>query len=1344
MARACFWAVALLLLLPDWGLANKSSPSPTNSTPVTSAASPAKPNTTASSGGFFTNSLGSIVYSFNSLKNASLQYKSRVLNYVNNSVQQIKSWGTGMVSFVIPYKGKANNSGQMAILSVKVGQSYDQLKQKFGRFNTTGWFNLLGKKIVLSVAEGMQVMTDGLGGLLSDPTLRITGSTYIIRPRKGGVPLWNGLVERMPPPTCAGSKIVRNSGFRSFNVEAQLDKQEPLVVIAYSTAHLGLEVEDCWATVESHDYIALLADNTRFIRPNLDDDSLHYPIIHITVNKHHLSKVCRVTMCSIREPQGPSTVIQEAKIEKVVVEIHPTKAVRHPIRKLLSVSQDIVKEPCSTGTKVVSVVKLDTHTANNSNPGPYKSICNGTKIVNGFAPPELGCYSVSRKTVAVQCPTEEKLTTKEYGDCTFKRSSQNCNYGYLCITVSTPGRGTVKISSGEAKDHQDCNKECDFTIKGFEAVLTCPNGEKHQIISSEVETNCPLHTYGHLPIWVCRMSFRPVMVYTLLAWYFLGYAAWRLCFFVICTLLRLGSFLTRCTRVRMDKTRGLCECCGEWVPTKYHWQRHESCRNGRCPYCRAVCSTEKLKKHVKDCIERENRLREDEEAVTIKYIPSALRVTTIALSTVSKIGAKLMWLVGLFVIFYLCIHPVYAIKDTAVEEDLWAKEVDFVNHCSSDCVQGEEDCTCLVPAEPAVVTRKLQSIFPDFEALKRLASHHQGALRPASKKRSIDVTAPWSTVYLQDAFAPSYSGKHISLSWTETSSSGEHITVNGKSEAILKLEAGTSFMWEITSPTSSEKRRVFLSILDHTQVYNTRFLYATGDRLIESWMHGRCTGSCPDKCSCDDHLCHHSEYDDFTNWRCNPTWCWNIGTGCACCALGIKQPFTDWFISKWELEYISSPVIACIETSPDDRICQEVSAGTVLQLESISVQFSDPTGIEKKLPKEVALVHKMPGLNIFDLSKKIKLVDGRTLCDIQSCTHGPAGDIQFYSISSLFDQDHINLNKLSKKTGLNKTNSWASWSGVTSYYTCHPGHWPDCHSTGVVMHNAEAFENLMNQEDLGESYFFHEEKMYVNRTPTLSIKGRPSFGAGQITALLDVQGMMLKATHVKPDGLTIDLSSCKGCFGCSQGFTCVVRVKITKPDTFTIHLLSKDPDIIVPSTSINAKSDSTTTHEMHFFSTASKSEVCVETEEVDSSGKRASSCCAAQLSEQKAVVLENRRTLHSTSDANCTTGYFTCVGSNLSSFFSSIGAFFRRYFGSIWAGIVTAVLLCGVVALAILFGPQIFSLCLICCRKRSGYRRLQQFESLRAEWTEARKSVEEEKKKNKAVEQYLAKLSKAK
>ncbi|URZ29346.1 glycoprotein precursor [Pangolin orthonairovirus] len=1280
----------------------------------------------------------------NNVSALSIQRKEPVLQFITSSISQLKSWGTNSMSIITSVGEGIKKNTQMVQLLFNTGRQYEKLVSQTQKFNLTSILRTLGKKLSIEVTNGMKVLTDGLGGVGGGAAMRVTGSFYFIQERTGGVSPWSEESRLTPEPTCGGSKVVRNQHYQSYNIEVQYDPQEPLVVIAYATSYLGIEVSSCWATVEHHGNLATLTDESNLIRDWFSNGTEIYPIMHITINRLELSKVCRITLCSVRDTSNiGKEVFKQGIIDKVVFEFTPPKGTNGIHRKLLSLDKGLVKEPCSSGTKVITAVKFETHTTNNSSPGPYKTFCNGTKVVNGYAPPELGCFSITRKLAKVQCPTKKELVTKEHGDCSFQRSHQNCKSGFFCITVQTPGRGIVKVASEEERAHEDCNKECSFILRGYEATITCPNGMKHSVVSSELKTNCFLSDYGHLPLWACRMSFRPSVVYLLIVWYFFGYLVWRCLLLIVQLLLRITAVAIRLSKLRADQTRGTCEMCNIWVPSRFHWQRHENCRNGRCPYCRLSCSNEKLKLHAKECVQKRGALQEDEEAVTVSYIPLALRATTVAIASMNKTISKSLWVITTVILFYVCIHPVYALSDTSPEEDLWNKEVDFVEHCNIGCIQGEDDCACPLEAQEHIILRKPLSLFPKLAEMAKLGSRRDQTKPLLSiKKRVIDVTAPWGILHVNDAFSPSYSGKHISLSWTETSASGDHITINGKSEAVMKLEAGTGLMWEIGSPSSTETRRVFVSILDHTQVYTSRFLYATGDRVVEPWMHGRCTGECPDKCSCNNHLCHHSEFDDFTNWRCNPSWCLSIGSGCACCALSIKEVFKNWFVSKWELEYMESPVIACVETSPEDRICQVVSAGTMLQLGPISVQFSDPSAVSTKLPKEVAIFHKMPDRDVFDLSKKLAMANGKTLCDIQSCTHGPVGDIQFYNISSLFDMDHINLNQLAGSKGLNKTNSWMSWSGVSSYYTCHPGHWPDCHSTGVVDHNGVAFENLKRSGDPATNYFFHSEQLLLADNPTLNLKGRPSYGAGQITALLEVQGLSLKSIHVKPSGLHMDINTCKGCYGCSTGFTCIIRIKLDKPDSFAVHLVSEDPDVVAPSISIILQSDTTEAREMRFFSATKKTEICLRLKEEDELQGIIKACSKAELEYQQAVLLENRRTLHTTSDANCTTGYFSCVSSNFSSFFGSVGQFFMRFFGSWWSGILIVLVIMAVVLLLIFFGPRIFTYFIVCFRSRRGYQKLVQFESLRGDWEKARQSVEAEKKRNVEVGRYLERLSK--
>lgn len=1348
------WFVVLLLLCvcPHQGVSEEVSGNTTvTSTTISSSSSAPVVPTTPDPLASFDMTAANVIITAMNVSRIMYETSGYILqDVINTTLKQAASWGKPYTTIGIK---NFSNKWDLLTLFFYSGRTYEKLvsslKKESAQGDDTSAMKAVYNAFVGLFRAGINLTTDGLGYPSSIGGGDRHGSAYFLVPMVGGVRSWEGAPTGIPSPQCQGTRTIKNQQFKSFNLEVQFDKTEPIVVIAYGTLHLGIDMVNCPAVVEHHGNKAVLYNTSSYIKAFTSNSSLQFPILHISLDQHNLQKKCVVKVCSIREDHRPNRGGSpvESKPELLTIEFTgPNKLPTKAGRRLLGMSESVLKERCGTGTKIISAIQFEINSETSPRTGPYKTVCNGTKVMNGFVPPDLGCYSFSRRIAKVQCPTIASAVSMENGDCSYRQITEDCPDEHLCITVTTPGRGTVKVSAPGHKLVEDCNKECSFNVPTSEATLTCPNGEKHALKNSHLVVDCLWHKYSGLPIWFCRMSFHPEYIYMLISWYFLGYLLWRVFLSSICLLLRTVSSTLRRVRLMGDTTRGHCEHCSEWVPSQFHWQRHENCRNGRCPYCTITMSTDKLKAHPAQCLQRHSKLSEDEEAVTVRLVPFALRGAIVFLCAMSRVFSKAAWIFGLVIFFYLSIHPVYSLKETTSEVDLWEEEVGFMEFCDISCVQSEEECTCPVRRRSG---RKLLGLFAN---LKKVAESLNGTrpqkqkARPTTltKKRSLDVLAPWGTLHISDSFQPTYSGSHISLSWTESSTSDDHVILNGKSEAIIKLQAGTSLMWEISTPKSKEVRRVFVSILDFTQIYTSRFLYLTGDRTIESWMQGRCTGDCPDRCGCTSSLCFYNKYDDFTNWRCNPTWCWSIGQGCACCALGIKSYFTNWLASKWELNYVETAVIACVETSPEDRVCQEVSAGSLIQLGPISVQFSDPSGIEEKLPKDVVAFHKSPIHDSFDYTGKVRLADGRSVCDLQSCTHGPVGDLQLYEPTALFDHDHVNVNSIGNGKGVNDSNAWMSWSGTGTYYTCHPGNWPDCHSTGVVTNNGEAFENLYNSGDVGINWYYHTESLHMTDTPTMNIKGRPSSGAGHLTALLEVQGLMLKSVRVQPEGLHLDVNSCTGCFACTTGFTCNVRVRITHPEQYGLHLISMDPDVVVPAVTIIAKSDTAVSQDLHFFSVVDKTNFCLRVKELDATKGEVSTCTSVSLTPPAKTLLEHRVTLHSTSNPNCTAGYFVCVAANAGSFFSGLGSLLGRIFGSLWGGIITIVIVAIIVLLLIFFGPSIFTYLVNCCKYRKGYRRVPEFDSIRKQWKEARQQVAEEKKKSKAAEDLLIRLSKAK
>lgn len=1278
--------------------------------------------------------------------------KNVSLTIIDKASKNFANWGGRMTTILIPNSSKLKRDWDMLNLVFTSGVQYERARQEFKKLDTSKAWEWLTKNVEVALNTGIKLTLTGLGGFEQNLANNYTGSVYINTPKKPSVPKWPGFVENEYfNLQCTGERKVVNQAFKSFNIEVQYERQEPTIIVAYTTLFLGIETKGCKATAENHGQISMLSELGSYI-PTEDEVNSTYPVVHVILNQHDLDSVCEITLCSIPEQhfRKPGE-IKPFKAEKITFAFKPPMPPKGANRRLLSLDTGGLKGRCNTGTRIISAIKYQVHAVGHSKPGPYKAFCNGTHVANHLMGEEHGCYSVSRSIAKVQCPTDPLAVSNDSSSCTFSKVSDSCPKDKTCIEVHTQLRGPVKVTTDKEHLLEDCSGECSFTLRGKSAVIICPNGETHQFVSSVIDTKCPLAEYGRLPVWVCRMSFRPTAVYLLAAWYLLGYIIWRVVVFFLCLVVRLVTMCFKYIRIRNDPSRGVCEKCNQFVPSRYHWQRHENCNNGRCPYCRLSQSRDRLAIHVKDCVQKEKCTEEDNEAVAVKLIPTWIRVSLAAMNAFSSISAKVAWLVGIFVLMYLCVHPVSALKDTAPGQDIWSEEVKFVDFCDISCAQTETDCAC-DPQEEGHKSRKLM-LWEDpglfikklMEASNRTKQVQRKKLnRPEhSMRRSVDVTAPWGSLHIGDAYSPSYSGSHISLTWNEVSATDDHVTINGKSQAVLKLEVGTGLMWEIKNEKSSEVRRVFISILDFTQQYSTRFMYATGDRIVGNWMHGRCKGDCPHNCDCNHKLCTYNSYQHFTNWRCNPTWCWEIGTGCVCCALSVTEYFHDWFVTKWELEYIDTPVIACLESSASDRICQVVSAGSVLQAGPISVQFSDPTGIEKKLPKTVLMFHKTPEQPIFDLARKVKMVDGKMGCKIQSCTHGPVGDVQYYNIEGLLDGDHINIKGDIRPEFENSTGVWISWAGTSTYYTCHTGHWPDCHSTGVVEHNAEAFRNAWNSGNASGDFFFHTEEIRVeNGPPTLNLKARPNWGGGQIQVLLDVQGLTLKAKKVRPEGVKLELNHCEGCFGCSTGFTCVVRLSISSPDQFSMHLVSADTDIIAPSSSIIARSDRVESIESRFFASHEVKEMCLEVKETLEDDVPVRTCVSLNLRPQEEVLLENRVTLHSTSNATCGDSYWYCLTSNISSFWLSFGDMVRRIFGGLVGGLIFIVIVGLIIFLSVFFGPGIFRFLISCfLKRRAGYQAVP-FEEIREEYRRAREEVEEEKKKGKHAAALLTKFSK--
>nr|WLV27563.1 glycoprotein precursor [Orthonairovirus haemorrhagiae] len=746
----------------------------------------------------------------------------------------------------------------------------------------------------------------------------------------------------------------------------------------------------------------------------------------------------------------------------------------------------------------------------------------------------------------------------------------------------------------------------------------------------------------------------------------------------------------------------ICKTCSIGSINGFEIESHKCyCSLLCCPYCRHCSADREIHQlHLSICKKRKTGSNVMLAVCKRMCFRATMEVSNKALLIRSIINTAF---VVCILILAVCVVSTSAVEMESLPAGTWEREEDLTNFCHQECQVTETECLC--PYEALVLRRPL---FQDsiVRGMKNL-------LNSTSLETSLSIEAPWGAINVQSTYKPTVSTANIALSWSSVEHRGNKILVSGRSESIMKLEERTGISWDLGVEDASESKLLTVSVMDLSQMYSPVFEYLSGDRQVEEWPKATCTGDCPERCGCTTSTCLHKEWPHSRNWRCNPTWCWGVGTGCTCCGLDVKDLFTDYMIVKWKVEYIKTEAIVCVELTSQERQCSLIEAGTRFNLGSVTITLSEPRNIQQKLPPEIITLHPRIEEGFFDLMHVQKVLSASTVCKLQSCTHGVPGDLQVYHVGNLLKGDKVN-GHLIHKIEPHLNTSWMSWDGCDLDYYCNMGDWPSCTYTGVTQHNHASFVNLLNIEtDYTKSFHFHSKRVTAHGdTPQLDLKARPTYGAGEITVLVEVADMELHTKKIEISGLKFASLTCTGCYACSSGISCKVRIHVDEPDELTVHVKSDDPDVVAASSSLMArKLEFGTDSTFKAFSAMPKTSLCfyiVEREYCKSCSKEdTQKCVNTKLEQPQSILIERKGTIIGKQNNTCT-AKASCWLESVKSFFYGLKNMLSGIFGNFFMGIFLFLAPFILLILFFMFGWRIL-FCFKCCRRTRGlfkYRHL--------------------------------------
>nr|UZH45679.1 glycoprotein precursor [Orthonairovirus haemorrhagiae] len=746
----------------------------------------------------------------------------------------------------------------------------------------------------------------------------------------------------------------------------------------------------------------------------------------------------------------------------------------------------------------------------------------------------------------------------------------------------------------------------------------------------------------------------------------------------------------------------ICKTCSIGSINGFEIESHKCyCSLFCCPYCRHSSADKEIHQlHLSICKKRKTGSNVMLAVCKRMCFRATMEISNKALFIRSIINTTF---VVCILILAVCVVSTSAVEMENLPAGTWEREEDLTNFCHQECQVTETECLC--PYEALVLRRPL--------FLDSIVKGMKNLLNSTSLETSLSIEAPWGAINVQSTYKPTVSAANIALSWSSVEHRGNKILVSGRSESIMKLEERTGISWDLGVEDASESKLLTVSVMDLSQMYSPVFEYLSGDRQVEEWPKATCTGDCPERCGCTSSTCLHKEWPHSRNWRCNPTWCWGVGTGCTCCGLDVKDLFTDYMFVKWKVEYIKTEAIVCVELTSQERQCSLIEAGTRFNLGSVTITLSEPRNIQQKLPPEIITLHPRIEEGFFDLMHVQKVLSASTVCKLQSCTHGVPGDLQVYHIGNLLKGDRVN-GHLIHKIEQHFNTSWMSWDGCDLDYYCNMGDWPSCTYTGVTQHNHASFVNLLNIEtDYTKTFHFHSKRVTAHGdTPQLDLKARPTYGAGEITVLVEVADMELHTKKIEISGLKFASLTCTGCYACSPGISCKVRIHVDEPDELTVHVKSDDPDVVAASSSLMArKLEFGTDSTFKAFSAMPKTSLCfyiVEREYCKScSIEDTQKCVNTKLEQPQSILIEHKGTIIGKQNNTCT-AKASCWLESVKSFFYGLKNMLSGIFGNVFIGIFLFLAPFILLILFFMFGWRIL-FCFKCCRRTRGlfkYRHL--------------------------------------
>lgn len=894
-----------------------------------------------------------------------------------------------------------------------------------------------------------------------------------------------------------------------------------------------------------------------------------------------------------------------------------------------------------------------------------------------------------------------QVTSKSTSENQCSIDSQDTSFGKHKLRISNDPAGPVSIHTDIDSVTVPCAKSCEIQVDAFIYIaITCTNGDQvfRQYVN-EVAINCPLISYtftDKVAAKICRATRHPALVIAFVVWVFSGYLICKILIFFIWILFKLtlslttrvGKLLTPTTDVCLD-----CECAVEYTTLDI---LHETCCNGICPFCRMLFGTE-LKTHAPNCKSKLERLNEARAASGL-YKKSNIvkrRMSKVLSSGSLPLAAYVLVAFGLIlpvaaadrlkrhassqniIDSYLKGH---SLSETLVQlEDLFSEVGKELADCDPGCWHTGSKCVCEDAASRHKPGRKLLMV----------DDSHRGSLPVENPKGFLNVN---STIM------PTEDDQTIQLTFQSSTRTGETVLVSGNSILDISPRENAGLTYTVSSPAAVEKKTVSVVIHSLNQIYKAKFDRWIANRKIHLGTEVECTKDCKVSCTCKDSSCLSKKWKDDRSWSCNPKWCWAIKEGCTCCSVQATFDPSSGFYSVWEMSYVETKFILCLNSDMHSYSCKEISGGGSFSVGRFEISISKPLGLFSQLPRWVAVKHSADTSHP-SLGHTSEIILNPDFCGVRHCTHGELGDFSFVSIDAL-----------SLKGKLDGKAPIMSWKGVGLDRDCTFAEGPKCSSSGVVNNLRASFENFDKvSEKLTKKFKVNTAMVSLgeNNNPQLDLKVYPLEHVGVSQILLRIKGLELKASKVTVEVSKFELLKCGGCRNCYQGFWCTIKAGLIKPNSYYVHLKSKIESTVVDSRSVRL-TDQIEILNVTLFSPISETEVsiCIIDPETCSQLGNIS------LQEPVSLLVEQGKQIVSTgnSTGQLQLGWGSRVLNGFLGFFKGVWSCFMWFFTGKWKLILLIIAVIALlIAVSVKFRRQITGVVTLgLIKSKKSYRKLQE------------------------------------